>query len=905
MVRRTIGICLLSGLSATTLGQDRSPFDSLVNIWEERHRVSIRYDPLQTRGLAIPELAGSLDDILKNTLEGTGLSFVRDRSGRIFIFRGAPIDPRLPKDFFADTSKSRPPTQAISERQENEAFIAAHANRIQTIGNRGGQGPNATITGYVRDAGSGEPLASASITLEGSNGGVSTDAFGFFTMTVPKGRHALKVSSVGMKEADIQVNILGNGRIDIGMQEEVRSLKAAVVVARKGSNVRGMQMGVEKLSIRAIRQIPAVMGETDILRSLLTLPGVTSVGEGTVGYNVRGGAADQNLLLLNDMTVFNPTHLFGFFSAVDPEVVRGLELYKSAIPEKFGGRLSSIMDVTTRDGNNKKITGTAGIGPLTGKFTAEGPLGKNKKTTFITGGRTTYSNWFLKYLSDASLRKSRVNFGDIILHLGHEISPRDRLYASAYLSHDDFRLNADSTYTYQNLNTRLKWRHDFTDKLYLVLSSGIDQYHYSVKGRNNPKDAFDLRFGIRQFNSKADFRYAPDNRHDLSFGLQHIAYQIQPGRRLPGNPQSLVTPKTVETEQAGESSAYIGDQYRASNKLSLQAGFRYTHYRLNGPGKYYQYAPNQPRSDRSVVDSVTYPANQRIQTYQGPEIRISSRYLIDSRTSLKLSFNTLRQYIHMVTNTTAISPTDIWKLSDPYIKPQQGQQISLGIYTQPGDKGTELSLEAYYKTTRNYLDYKSGAILILNETLERDVLNTKGKAYGIEALIRKPQGKLNGWLSYTWLRTFLKVDDPIAGEVINGGNHYPANFDKPHIASLVANYRFNQRVSLSLTSTYSTGRPVTYPLGVFTMGGSSRVLYSERNAFRIPDFFRTDASLLIENSHNLRKKVHTSWTLGIYNITGRNNPYSVYFVVNDRQIRGYQLSVFASSIPFATLNLKF
>lgn len=905
MVKRPIVTCLLAGLSAFTHGQDRSSFDSLVQVLEQLHKVTIRYDKSQTRGLSIPEPAGSVEDMLKNTLEGTGLSFVRDRMGRIFIFRGAPIDPRLPEAFFADSARKQATLPTFSEKQENEAFIAANTNRIQTVGSRGGQGPNAILTGYVRDAGNGEPLGSASITLEGSSGGVSTDAFGFFSMTVPKGRHLLRVSSVGMKEENLQLNVLGNGRIDVSMQEEVRSLKAAVVVARKESNVRGMQMGVEKLNIRAIRQIPAVLGETDILRSLLTLPGVTSVGEGTVGYNVRGGAADQNLLLLNDMTVFNPTHLFGFFSAVDPEVVRGLELYKSAIPEKYGGRLSSMMDVTTRDGNNKKVTGTAGIGPLTGKFTAEGPLGKNKKTTFITGGRATYSNWFLKYLSDASFRKSRVNFGDVILHLGHEFSARDRVYASAYLSHDDFRLNSDSTYTYRNRNARLKWRHDFTDKLYLVLSSGIDQYDYSVKGSNNPKDAFDLNFGIRQFNTKADFRFAPDNRHDMSFGLQHIAYRIQPGSLTPRNAQSLVTPKNVEAEQAGESSVYLGDQYRASNKLSLQAGIRYTLYRLNGPGKFYRYADGLPRSARSVVDSATYAANQQVQTYQGPELRISTRYLIDTRTSLKLSFNTLRQYIHMVTNTTAIAPTDIWKLSDPYIRPQFGQQLSLGIYTQPGDKGLELSLEGYYKTSRNYLDYKSGAKLILNETLERDVLNTKGKAYGIEVLAKKTQGKLNGWIGYTWLRTFLKVDDPIAGEVINGGSYYPANFDKPHIASLVANYRFNQRVSLSLTSTYSTGRPVTYPIGVFTMGGSSRVYYSERNAFRIPDFFRTDASMLIENSHNLRKKVHTSWTFGVYNITGRNNPYSVYFVVNNRQVRGYQLSVFASSIPFVTLNLKF
>jgi hypothetical protein len=259
----------------------------------------------------------------------------------------------------------------------------------------------------------------------------------------------------------------------------------------------------------------------------------------------------------------------------------------------------------------------------------------------------------------------------------------------------------------------------------------------------------------------------------------------------------------------------------------------------------------------------------------------------------------------MITNTTAIAPTDIWKLSDPFIGPQFGQQVSLGVFTQVGDKGIELSLEAYYKTSRNYLDFKSGAKLILNETLERDVLRTRGKIYGIEFLAKKPEGKLNGWVSYTYLRTFLQVDDPIGGEVVNGGNYYPANFDKPHIANLVSNYRFNQRFSVSLTSTYSTGRPVTYPLGVFTMGGASRVYYSDRNAYRIPDFFRTDISMLIESSHNLRKKIRTSWTFGVYNVTGRNNPYSVYFTVQDRQVKGYQLSVFASPIPFITFNMRF
>jgi hypothetical protein len=300
-----------------------------------------------------------------------------------------------------------------------------------------------------------------------------------------------------------------------------------------------------------------------------------------------------------------------------------------------------------------------------------------------------------------------------------------------------------------------------------------------------------------------------------------------------------------------------------------------------------------------------YAKGEVISRYHGPELRISARYLINDKSSFKLSFNTLRQYIHMLTNTAAISPTDTWKLSDPFVKPQIGRQISLGYYTQLGKKGVELSLETYYKTSKNYLDYKSGAQLIMNNNIEQDILLTTGRAYGIEMLLKKPNGKLNGWLSYTYSRTFLKVDDPLAGETINNGNEYPANYDKPNNVSLVANYRFSQRFSISMTSTYSTGRPITLPVGTFNMGGAPRVLYSERNAYRIPDFFRTDVSMTLEGNHNLKQKLHTSWTAGVYNVTGRDNPYSVFFRLENGKINGYQLSVFATAIPFVSFNIRF
>ncbi len=902
MVKKQL-LIVFFGCLLTTAGfsQKVSSFDSLVNVLEKKFSVQFLYDTKHTEGLTIGVTTGSLEEIIKNVLEGTGLTYYIDPYKRVIISRGSSVYTPLPKNFFGNALST---TGAVEEPTKEEVVIAAADNKVYTIGTKNNNAPTAIISGYIRDAKNGEPLSSTSVVIEGSQGGVSTDAFGFFSITVPKGRQVLKVSSVGMKEISRQLIIFGNGKMDIEMSEEVRSLKTAVIVAQKQSNVRGMQMGVERLNIRAIKQIPAVLGETDILRSLQTLPGVTSVGEGTAGYNVRGGAADQNLLLLNDMTIYNPTHLFGFFSAVDPEVIRGLELYKSAIPERLGGRISSIMDVSTKDGNAKQVTGTAGIGPLTSKFTLEGPIG-SEKTTFLAGGRATYSNWFLQYLPDVTFKKSKVSFADLMINLTHEFSEKDKLFVSGYISSDAFRLNQDSTYSYQNKNARIKWKHNFSDKFYNVLSAGIDQYDYAVDGSNNPKDAFKLKFGIQQISAKSDFKLIPNNKNEVNFGVQHMVYNLDPGSLNPTNSASLIKPKFVQKEKGTESSIYIGDQYRVNNKIQLQGGIRYTYYRFAGPKKSYKYKEGVPRSESSVIDSIQYGNGETIQTYHGPEVRVSARYLITPRTSLKFSYNSLRQYIHMITNTTALSPTDIWKLSDQYIKPQIGHQFSLGLYTQPGNKGDEFSVEAYYKNSLHYLDYKSGAKLILNNTLERDVINTIGKAYGIEVLYKKPIGKLNGWLSYTYLRTFLKVDDPIAGETINGGKFYPANFDKPHIASLVSNYRFTQRFSISLTSTYSTGRPITYPVGVFNMGGAQRVLYSERNAFRIPDFFRTDFSVILENNHKVTQKIHGSWTFGVYNITGRSNPYSVYFIVNNRQVKGYQLSVFANPIPFITFNLKF
>lgn len=903
MVKKISIVFIVSTLLSNSLSaQIKSPFDTLINTLEKNYPYTFFYDASLTKQIEVDSsyYKGSIEEILSRVLEQTGLFFVKDDQGRIFISKSNQLFPKLSNDFFS--SKAKVDKSAVVNDIQNEPVFAQTENLVYNIGKKGSPGSTAIVSGYIRDSKNGEPLSAATVAIEGGKI-VSTDGFGFYSITIPKGRAVLKVSSIGMKERIMQLNVQGDGKLELDMKEDVKSLKT-IVVAQKQSNVRGMQMGVERLSIKTIKQIPAIFGETDLMRSLLTLPGVTSVGEGTAGYNVRGGATDQNLVLFNDMTLFNPTHLFGFFSAVDPEVVRGLELYKSAIPEKFGGRISSIMDVTTRDGNSKKLTGTAGLGPLTSKFTLEGPLG-SEKTTFLAGGRLTYSNWILKEIKDPAFNKSSASFYDFMLHVSHTFSDKDRIYISAYTSSDRFKLNADSTYSYVNQNMNLRWKHLFSNKLYAVFSSVLNHYQYNVEGRNNPIDAFNISFGIKQLGTKVDFKFSPNNKHDINFGVQHLLYDLSPGKIMPFDKNSKITPKSLENEKATESSVYLGDQYSITDKLSLQGGLRYTYYRFLGPQSIDQYTVGLPRSESSVKSSINYNKGDLIKPYHGPELRFSTRYLLSDKTSLKLSYNSLRQFIHMITNTTAISPTDIWKLSDPFVKPQIGQQLSAGLYMQPGKKGIELSIEAYYKKSKNYLDYKSGAKLILNDNIERDVINTIGKAYGIELLLKKPSGKLNGWLSYTYSRTFLKVNDPIAGETINNGDYYPANFDKPHVASFVGNYRVSQRFSFSLTSTYSTGRPITLPIGTFNLGGSPRVYYSERNAYRIPDFFRTDFSMTLEGNHKLDQKIHNSWTFGIYNITGRDNPYSVYFVLENGEVKGYQLAVFASAIPFLSFNLRF
>ena len=883
---------------------------------ESKTKYHFYYNPAEFDSVRVTLSAKneSVSSILRLAFRNTNFSYTIDPNNNVFLSKGVEILASLPYGLFENEEDSlswqmQKEPELIAELtttvQENQ--ISSQEGKQIQIGNKTAQlrPGNVTLVGYVRDAKTGAPEIGAAVFVESPRISTYTNQFGYYTLVIPRGPHTLNIKALGIQDTKRNLMIYSDGKLDVEIQTQVLSLREVVISAEKSANVRNVQMGVEKLSISSIKQVPVAFGEADIVKVMLTLPGVKSVGEASNGFNVRGGAVDQNLILFDDLTIYNPSHFFGFFSAFNPDVIKDVELYKSSIPSRYGGRLSSVLDVNSRDGNTKKLSGTAGIGLLTGRLSIEGPIIKDK-TSFILGGRTTYSNWLLKMLPENSgYKDAKASFSDLNLRLSHKINDKNNLYLSGYLSDDNSNLGSDTTFAYGNQNLSLKWKHLFSNKLTGIFVGGLSRYQYNNNSIANATNAYKMAFDIQQANFKSDFNYYLSSKHTIDFGISTIRYDLNPGTFQPLGSQSLVKLNELAPEQAFESAIYVGDRFDLSSNLSMDLGVRYSLYNYMGPRSVNLYAPNLPKSESNVIGTASYKKGEMAKTYHGPELRMSARYQLSEDFSVKAGYNTLRQYIHLLTNTTAISPTDIWKLSDPNIRPQYGDQTSLGFYKNFKENTIETSIEGYFKNLKDYLDYKSGANLILNHHIETDVINTKGKAYGVEFLVKKLSGKLNGWMGYTYSRTLLKMDDPNAGQIINGGKYYSANYDKPHDFSLVANYRFSHRFSASFNTAYSTGRPITVPIGKYFYAGSLRANYSDRNALRAPDYFRTDFSLNIDGNHKIHQRTHNSWTLGIYNVTGRDNAYSTYFTSEKGIIKGYQLSIFGSAIPFVNYNIRF
>lgn len=905
-------VCQLPELPVVTILKDSATRLQVFNELEKISGYHFYYnaEDLDTLRIKININNIPLDTAIGSVIKGTGLYYAFDGGRNIFITQGRAIVTVLPRAVQPSanntvTSFTADEEQSEEEKARNNQQRSLLENKLFEIGNAAAKtnASSATIAGYVKDIKTGEPIAGASLAVDKLKVGTVTDQFGYYSLSLPKGQHTISIQSIGMADTRRQVILKGDGKLNIELQTQIITLKNVTVSSQKLSNIKSTQMGVQKIDIRTIKQVPVAFGEADLLKVVLTLPGVKSVGEASTGLNVRGGSADQNLILFNDATIYNPSHFFGLFSAFNPEVVKDVELYKSSIPAKYGGRLASVLDISSREGNKKTITGTAGIGLLTTRLDMEGPLIKDK-TSFIIGGRSTYANWLLKRLP-AEYKNSKASFNDLNLNISHEINKKNAVYLTGYLSNDCFNLNSDTFYAYGNRNLSLKYKHIFNNKLNALFVTGIDEYRYHISSDKNPVNAYKLSFDVNQTYFRTHFNYYLSAKHTIEFGLNSIYYKLHPGNYQPVGKESVVAADKVHAEQGLESALYLSDRWNITRAFSVDGGIRYSMFNYLGAQAINTYAPGIPLTEDNITSTIAYNKNDIIKTYSGPEYRAALRYAFTDSFSVKAGFNTQRQYIHTLSNTTAMAPTDIRKLSDPNVRPQYGEQVSIGLYKNLRSNTIELSAEAYYKRIKDFPDYKSGAVLVMNHHVETEMLNTRGKAWGIELMVKKLTGKLNGWLSYTYSRTLLQQDDPLAGELINDGKWYPANYDKPHDVTFIGNYRFTHRFSFSLNTTYSTGRPITLPVGSFYYGGSQRTLYADRNSNRIPDYFRTDISLNLDGSHKLTQWLHSSWTFGVYNITARKNPYSVYFISENGVVNGYKLSIFGSAIPYLNLNIRF
>ncbi|GJM30270.1 MAG: TonB-dependent receptor [Cyclobacteriaceae bacterium] len=886
----------------------------LIDVFEDlesRYDIQFYFEPnIDSTIIDLKFTDVSMQEMLEKITAISGINFlIKDEKSVIatgeYIVQ-TELNDALFADFKSNKSLVKEPNSILANIREVVEQDIDHRleNVVIEIGDpiKRFDGPSATIAGYIKETKTGEPVIGASVYIKEPLMGVITDQFGYFALTLPKGRHEIHVNSTGMKSARRQILLNSDGSLNVELRDDIIALRE-VVVTGESNAIDNLQTGFANINMKNIRQIPSIMGEADIMKIALTLPGVQTVGEGAAGFNVRGGSADQNLVLLNDVTVYNTNHLFGFFSVFNPDVIASADLYKSGIGAQYGGRVSSVFDVALRDGNKKKFTLKGGISPITGKVTIEGPI-KKDTSSYIIGIRSTYSDYLLSLLDNPDLRNSTGGFFDIVAKVTHRINDRNDLILSAYHSGDNFRLNTDSLYEYFNSNAALQWRHTFSNQLQSITSVSFANYNYNLSSEQNSVNAFDLKYNIEDYSFKTEFSYSPRERVFIKYGLSAKLYQLQPGNKLPLGGESLVEPVNLLDEKALESGMYGGYEYDLNNRLSVYGGFRLSMFNRLGPGQEFIYRPESPKEVASIADTISYSNNENMKTYIGPELRLSGRYKLKDDLSLKISYDRINQYLHVLSNTTAISPTDAWRLSGPAIKPQIGNQYSVGLYKTFFGTSLEMSLEGYYKKVDNVLEYKDGADIILNEALETDVIRAKGKSYGVEMLLKKQSGKLSGWLSYTYARSLIQANGEYSDEQINSGEYYPSNYDKPHSAVLITNYKINRRVNIALNVNYSTGRPATFPSVKYELKGQPFLQYTSRNQFRIPDYFRIDLAVNFEGNHRVHKKVHGSWSFSVYNLTSHPNAYSVFFRSENGEIKGYRLSIYKNAVPTVTYNFR-
>ncbi len=779
------------------------------------------------------------------------------------------------------------------------------AQQKNVVGRDIGELKNINISGRITDEITGEALVGATVTVREANKTEITNSNGFFSLKLDRAEYTLEIRYVGYETIVYPFVAVGEGRINLRMLQEDFQLDDVVIYGRDPQkNIRSTEMGAISINMNTIKELPPFLGEVDIIRSMATLPGVSQVGEAAAGLNVRGGGADQNLIQFAGAPIYNPTHLFGLFTAFNPDIVNDVTLYKAVIPAKFGGRGSSILDIVPKSGSTTNWGGDLMLGNFSGKLSLNGPLVKDKISAQV-GIRGSYINWLLQSLNNPDLRTSQANFYDANGILYGEINDKNSITYSFYNSYDDFALASDTTISWKNQSHSLRYAGSFSKKTTIDLMAYYTLYDYSIfnqSGINN----FDLVSGIKDQGIKFNFTYAISDKNKFNIGADSKQLTINPGELIPDvSTDSGILPKKVQDEFGQESGIFFQHDLEFGEKIGFSYGLRYDSYLYLGQRTVRQYADNLPTNIGNVIGETGYGSGELIQSHDGLGPRISMRYSLNDMTSIKAGYNKMYQFIHLISNTATIAPTDIWKLSDEFLQPQIVDQYSLGIYKNLKGNIFETSVEVYYKDIQNIVEYKDGANLILQNHLETELIPGQGRAYGAEMFIKKNLGRTTGWISYTYSRSLRRVITPFEEEIINDGDWFPSNFDKPHDLTVIGNYKLSSSTSISGTFSYSTGRPVTFPEAKFDFAGNSLAFFRNRNLQRIPDFHRLDLSMNFKLKGE-GKFFDGEWTLAVMNVYGRKNPFSLFFADQvGAPPQAFRLAILGVPLPTLSYSLKF
>jgi len=773
------------------------------------------------------------------------------------------------------------------------------------------QGQNNTLSGYIRDASNGETLIGCTVFVQGQTQGTYSNEYGFYSLSLEPGQYTITISYVGYTSQSVAVDLTqGNQKQDIELVEEGTQLDEVVITAtEEDRNVSDLQMSVEQLDMNTIQKLPTLLGETDVIRSIILLPGVSTVGEGAAGFNVRGGSIDQNLVVLDEAPVYNSSHLFGFFSVFNPDAVKGVKLYKGGIPARFGGRLSSILDVRMSEGNNKGFEMNGGIGTIFSRLSVEAPIVKDK-ASFLLAGRRSYIDILAAPFLPEDLGDTKLNFYDVTLKTNFRAGEKDQFFLSGYLGRDVFQFGAQAGFNWGNGTTTLRWNHLFNERLFSNFTAYYSNYDYELAFGDDQEDTFDWNARIINVGIKPELSYYVNPNNVIRFGGQSIFYEFQPANAVAINAGENIDFSVAE-QFALESALFLEQELKVGQRLKLNYGIRLSHFAYLGGRNVYSFgAPFQPGGQRPLTDVQFAESGTVVEDWLNPEPRFAAQYQLNPTSSLKLSYNRTVQYIHLLSNTAASVPLDIWTPSTNNIDPQKADQVALGYFRNFKDNIYELSAETYYKQFYDLIDFVDGADLILNELVEGQVLAGEGRAYGLELSLKKNKGRFNGWINYALARTERLV------EGINNDGWYPSRFDQTHNFNITAFYEVSKRATLSATFTYNTGTPISLPSsgyyqqGLFVPNNDGNA----RNNFRLPDYHRLDLSLTLNRDPDKpQKRWEGEWVFGVYNLYGRRNAFSIYgSQPSERMAPGsltnaeaVRFSVVGSIVPSISYNFTF